>query len=411
MLEETSADTLRKARMKSEAVRLLLLQSASKELCLVSGGTIVDEFEEELQQMSAQGLLRRLEVPEGVSYEITDLGLQFLHEYDQARLEEPRVSSSQEVKIESEVQPVSICKLDLVVVIPALNEAGSIGTVIDELRNALRPLIFEILVVDGHSSDKTVQIASEKGAVVISQRNDGYGDALRDGFSYAKRNLATDAIVMMDSDQTYDAHDIPHLIEPILTGNVDMVVGNRFPRMQRGSMTFTNVAGNKILSWFARTTLRLRIHDTQCGLRAFRPELVDSMTLSADGMPLATEMIADAASAKAKITEIPITYRPRAGETKLRPLRDGFRILGTMIRLVRDTQPLLFFGLAGLILGVTGVAFGLQVTLEWLATGTVRRLPTVMLSVLLIFGSMQFFTLSLVADMIKRSFRRRHVQS
>ena len=122
-------------------------------------------------------------------------------------------------------------------------------------------------------------------------------------------------------------------------------------------------------------------------------------------------MLSEARFVRARINEVPVTYRPRVGATKLNPFRDGLRILGTMIRLIRDTQPLLFFGGIGAIIGFAGLWFGIDITLEWLRTYTVGRLPTIILSVLLLIGAMQFITLGLVADMIKGLRRdKNHIQ-
>jgi len=295
---------------------------------------------------------------------------------------------------------------NLAVVVPTLNEAKSVGSVLDEVFEVLKGEKFTVVVVDGRSTDGTDEIARKKGAVVIYQRNNGYGDALKTGFLYARKRLHANVIVMMDADLTYDAKDIPQLVEPILKGETDLIVGNRFAGMQKGAMPFVNRVGNKLLSGFARTTLGLKLHDTQCGLRAFRAELVDSLDLEAEGMPLAIEMLTETKFAGARISEATVTYRPRVGTAKLNPLRDGLRILGTMIRLMRDTQPLLFFGGMGAFLGLVGLALGIDITLEWLSTRTVGRLPTVMLSVLLMTAALQFFTLGLVADMIKRLRRK-----
>jgi glycosyltransferase involved in cell wall biosynthesis len=258
------------------------------------------------------------------------------------------------------------------------------------------------LVVDGHSKDGTDLKATNKGVKVIYQRKQGYGDALRTGFMYARRYMNPRALVMMDADSTYDPKDIPSLVQPILSDEADMVIGNRFSGLEPGSMTRTNKMGNRILSTVARITLGLRIQDSHSGIRALRTDLLDDINFDAKGMPFATEMIVDASGADARISEVPVHYRPRLGEAKLKPINDGVRIFGTIIRLVRDTKPLLFFGLAGLILGIFGVYFGIIVTVEWVQTSTVQRLPTVMLAVLLLVGSMQFFILALVADMIKR---------
>jgi dolichol-phosphate mannosyltransferase len=294
----------------------------------------------------------------------------------------------------------------IAVVIPTLNEAKSIGKVLDEVFNVLNGMDFEVLIVDGHSEDATVDIARSKGAKVIYQKNRGYGDALKTGFLHARNSLNADVIVMMDGDYTYDPKDIPKLIKPILAGQADMVLGNRFPKMEKGAMTLLNKIGNKILSWFARKTLKINVHDTQCGIRAFKTNLLDHMNLTCEGMPFATEMLAEARLAGAKMVETPVAYRPRIGDAKLNRIRDGLRILGTIVRLIRDTSPLLFFGVIGFVFMVAGVILGVDVTLEWIRTGTVRRIPTLLLTVLLIIGGIQFFAVGLLADMIKR-FKRK----
>jgi dolichol-phosphate hexosyltransferase len=297
----------------------------------------------------------------------------------------------------------------LAVVIPALNEEESIGKVIDEVRTVLDGNSYAVLIVDGHSTDRTREIASEMGARVILQRTRGYGDALRTGFLYAHRTLKADCVVMMDADLTYNPADIPPLVAPVLDGTADMVVGNRFATLQPKAMTRANRAGNGLITRLARLTLGLNLHDTQCGLRAFRASLVDYMTLDQEGMSFATEMIVDLSAQKARIVEIPVEYRPRSGKTKLNPVRDGFSILGTVIRLVRDTRPLLFFLSVSAILAVAGIAFGLVVLQEYLQTGSIQRIPTLVLSLLLLVGSMQMFSVGLIADMLKRQRVREHL--
>ena len=290
---------------------------------------------------------------------------------------------------------------EIAIVIPALNEGEAVGKVLDGVKDVMDGYDYRVGVVDGRSIDGTDEIARRRDADVIYQRGRGYGDALKTGFSYAEKMLDARVVVMMDADLTYDAKDIPELVGPILKDEADLMVGNRFEGMQKGAMPFFNRVGNRLLSWIARSALGLSIHDTQCGMRAFRSELVENMDLVTEGMPFAIEMLAEAKFADARIGEVPISYRPRVGKTKLSPIRDGLRILGTTLRLMRDTKPLLFFGGIGTLLGVLGLLFGVDVTLEWIRTRTVVRLPTVMLSVLLLVGAIQFFIIGLVADMIK----------
>ena len=278
----------------------------------------------------------------------------------------------------------------IAIVIPTLNERRAVGDLLDGVRNAMNGYEYRMLVVDGHSVDGTDKIARGKGAEVIYQRGRGYGEALKTGFLHARKRLDAGVIVMIDADLSYDPKDIPELLAPLLKDEADLVVGNRFAGMQKGAMPFVNRIGNKLLSLIAKVALRLNINDTQSGMRAFRSELLDSMNMSAGGMPFAIEMLAEALSSDARIHETPVNYRPRVGKTKLSPIRDGGRILGITLRLMFDTQPLLFFGGIGIVLGMAGLFLHAVM------------LPTVVYPFLLMIGGIQLFTLGLVIVMIRR---------
>jgi len=221
---------------------------------------------------------------------------------------------------------------------------------------------------------------------------------LKAGFFHARKRLDAGGIVMMDADLSYDPRDIPDLMEPIFEDEADLVVGNRFAGMQKGSMSLVNRVGNRVLSLVARLALRLNIYDTQSGMRAFRSELLDSMDLVTGGMPFAIEMLAEALSADARIHEVPVSYRPRVGKTKLSPIKDGGRILGITLRLMFDIQPLLFFGGIGTVLGLVGLI------LMYIAFPNMVGL---VFPFLLMIGAIPFFILGLVIRTIKRSRRSR----
>lgn len=289
----------------------------------------------------------------------------------------------------------------IAIVIPTLNEEEGIGLVMDGIGKALHHYNHTVLVVDGYSKDRTVEIAKERGASVIYQRGSGYGDALMTGFEYASNNLKADVVVMMDADGTYDPHDVPALLKPVLEDRADFVIGNRFQGMKRRAMTFVNRIGNKMLSSIARRTLRLKISDTQCGLRALRASLLRNLSLRTEGMSFAIEMLAEAKQVKARVLEVPIAYNQRVGNTKLSPIRDGMRIFGTILRLIRDYQPLLFFGSFGFLLALIGALIGVNIVITWVQTGHVTRLASVTLSSMLIIAGLFIFTIGLLADMIK----------
>ena len=291
---------------------------------------------------------------------------------------------------------------DIVIVIPTLNEEEGIFSTINSVEQALKEkFTYKIVVVDGLSSDKTVKIAEKLGAKVIRQRRKGYGDALQAGFYFVDTRLKSNITVMLDADGTYEPADIVKMADIILRGEADFVIGNRFAKMDKNSMTRLNKFGNKLLSATARKLLGIKISDTQCGLRAFRTDLANIFYTSALGMPFATEMLAATYSYRIKIKEIPTSYHERIGKTKLTPLQDGMGILGTIIRLMRDTRPLSLFGSIGLLLISIGVFTGAEVIVEYLQTQTVQRVPTAILSALLIILGVQSVSLGLISDMIK----------
>ena len=308
-------------------------------------------------------------------------------------------------------KPVSVA-----IIIPTLNEEQGIGEVIREIHRTLDeyrlhvsdinnkvivPIRPGIVVVDGGSTDNTVSVVKEKGEIVVRQRGRGYGHALITGFKYAIEAFDPEVLVMMDADGTYDAADIPRLLMPILSDELDLVLGCRFDRMDHGAMTWTNSIGNKILSWFARRFLGVHVCDSQCGLRALTPDLVEIFNGQAKGMSFATEMLADAEQAGARIGEVSIVYRPRIGTTKLSPLRDGVKIAGIILRLLRDYKPMLFFGGLGFASALAGLALGFDVILEYMSTGTVTKIPTAILTAFLLGAGVQLASLGLLADMIK----------
>ena len=308
-------------------------------------------------------------------------------------------------------KPVSVA-----IIIPTLNEEQGIGEVIREIHRTLDeyrlhvsdinnkvivPIRPGIVVVDGGSTDNTVSVVKEKGEIIVRQRGRGYGHALITGFKYAIEAFDPEVLVMMDADGTYDAADIPRLLMPILSDELDLVLGCRFDRMDHGAMTWTNSIGNKILSWFARRFLGVHVCDSQCGLRALTPDLVEIFNGQAKGMSFATEMLADAEQAGARIGEVSIVYRPRIGTTKLSPLRDGVKIAGIILRLLRDYKPMLFFGGLGFASALVGLALGFDVILEYMSTGTVTKIPTAILTAFLLGAGVQLASLGLLADMIK----------
>ena len=289
----------------------------------------------------------------------------------------------------------------IVFVVPTLDEEEGVGLVLDGINKVMHQNNHIVLVVDGHSEDRTIPIAKDRGAHILFQRENGYGDALMTGFNFACEELNADVIVMMDADGTYDPNDIPKLLNPILEKRADLVIGNRFSGMKQGCMPFVNRIGNRVLSWIVKRTLGIKINDTQCGIRALRVELIKHVTMKTKGMPFATEMLAEAKQVNARIVEVPVAYHQRIGNTKLNPTKDGIRIVGTIFRLIKDYNPLILFGGSGVLLTLTGFFLAVNPIFEWVQTGSIEHLTSFSLGSTLFATGIITLIVGLLADMIK----------
>jgi glycosyltransferase involved in cell wall biosynthesis len=211
------------------------------------------------------------------------------------------------------------------IIIPTLNEASAIGIVLSEMP---RGLLDKVIVVDS-SSDDTPKIAQSFGVKVIRENRRGYGRALQTGIEKADGDI----IVYIDGDYTYDPLDIPRVVEPIIRGECDVVLGNRLGGwMCPGSMGFLNRFGNFVISLIFSILFFRRISDTQCGLRAIRKRFLEGLTYSDYGMTYVTEQLIKLIKRGAKTGNVPVKYRPRIGKTKLCAWTDGFKILKVIIR-------------------------------------------------------------------------------
>lgn len=210
--------------------------------------------------------------------------------------------------------------MQLSVIIPTMNEEESIGQVIDSVHQALRGWEYEVLVVDTNSKDRTRDIASEKGAVVIEEPRRGYGRAYKTGFERSKG----DVIATLDADCTYPAEDIPDLHRLLVDQGLDFITTNRFAQLEEGAMTAKHRVGNFALTLVSNLFFGVRIKDSQSGMWVFRRSILDKLVLSDDGMPMSEEIKIEAFR-KVKSREVPIAYRRRVGEVKLSSWKDGWK--------------------------------------------------------------------------------------
>ncbi len=283
-------------------------------------------------------------------------------------------------------------------IIPTKNEPG-IDKVIYEIKRVFKNA--EIIVVD-KSSDDTPLRAKKAGARVIYQKSSGYGGAYLTGF----KHVSGDIILMIDGDMSYDPRQFKELIKPVLNDEADLVIGNRFAGMKSGAMSLVNKIGNKYLTWLLNKTYGVDIQDSQSGMRVISRKALEKLSLEERGMSLASEMLIEAVKKGLRIAEKPISYRPRVGKAK-QSVSNGFRIMGTTLRLIRDYNPLLTFSLLSLAMFIPGLIIGISIVTEWLKTGVIVRLASVVLSSMLIITSLFIFFVGLMIDLVAKELRKK----
>lgn len=248
------------------------------------------------------------------------------------------------------------------IIIPCRNEAARIGAVVREARAALGRCRYsgEVIVCDNGSTDRSADEATRAGARVVRQSIRGYGAACLRGLEEARGEL----MVIADGDGTYDLSVLHRFIEPLRSG-YDLVLGTRRNgEMLPGSMSsthghFLEPAQTQLLRRF----FRFRVSDVRCGIRGIRRKAVQRLSLGATGMEFASELLVEAARARLRTVEVPVTFRPRATGVQRRSVGDGWRVVRYLL-LLSPTQ--LF-----LVPGATLLLFGLALELA-LLSGPIR---------------------------------------
>jgi glycosyltransferase involved in cell wall biosynthesis len=234
------------------------------------------------------------------------------------------------------------------VVIPCLNEAGTIAECVRRARGVLAEMggEGEVVVVDNGSVDGSATLAREAGATVIEEPRRGYGRAYLTGFAAS----SGDDVVMIDADLTYDFAEIPRFVE-LLDAGAQLVMGNRMRSIQPGAMSILSRIGNPILSGFLNLLHSTPVADAHCGMRAVRREALAELELGSTGMEFASEMVIRASKLNLDVQELPIKLHVRGGESKLAPFRDGWRHL----RLILIYSPDALFIVPGALMNLLGV--------------------------------------------------------
>ncbi|MBA3461279.1 MAG: glycosyltransferase [Deltaproteobacteria bacterium] len=285
--------------------------------------------------------------------------------------------------------------LEIAVLVPCFNEEAAIQKVVSDFRAALPDAT--VYVYDNNSTDKTSDVAAVAGAEVRMEYRRGKGNVVRRMFN----DIEADVYVMVDGDDTYDASRAPELVAKLVDNNLDMVVGRRVETHQAAYRAGHRL-GNAVLTGLVRWLFAANIVDMLSGYRVFSRRFVKSFPSFSREFEIETELTVHAMQMKMPVAEVDTNYkeRPPGSTSKLRTFRDGWRILVTIMNLMRNERPLLFFSLIGFVLTIVAVILGIPVIGTYLDTGLVPRIPTAILCTGLIVIAVISIATGLILDLI-----------
>ena len=297
---------------------------------------------------------------------------------------------------------------EIAILVPCYNEEMTIGQVIADFQRVLPDA--KIYVYDNNSIDNTAEVAKKTGAIVRSETRQGKGNVIRRMF----REIDADCYLLVDGDCTYPADTASEMSERILSGEADMVVGDRLSStyFQENKRPFHNV-GNRLVRWLICKFWHTQIHDVMSGYRAFSRRFVKMFPVMSEGFEIETEMTIHALDRRFDILEIPIQYqdRPSGSSSKLNTYKDGRRVLKTIFVLFEEYRPLLFFGLLSLLLALVAVILFIPVFIEYCRIGLVPRFPTLFVSLFLGLASLiSLFTGFCLNVIVKKSRKEYELQ-
>jgi len=281
------------------------------------------------------------------------------------------------------------------VLVPTLDEAATIGDVVRDFRDAGYE---NVLVVDGGSRDDTQSVAREAGAHVVEQTGTGKGQAVREAVT---EHVDAPYVLMLDGDGTYSADDAETMLEPLMAGDADHVIGDRFADMRAGAMTPLNRIGNRLINRAFGFIHGESFRDILSGYRAFTRESFEQMHLTSDGFGIETEMAVECAKRSIPTTVVPVTYfpRPEGSNTNLHPVRDGGIIFLELYRRAKTNNPLFYFGSIGTVSTAAGVLVAAYVAVEWITRQVSHEVLAIVAAFAILVG-VQLLMFGLLADLI-----------
>jgi len=297
----------------------------------------------------------------------------------------------------------------IAVILPAYNEELTIGPTIESFWHAIPGA--EIVIVNNNSTDATEKVArgtlaslSAHGRI-INECRQGKGNAVRRAFS----DVDADIYVMADADLTYPAEMVGMLIQPIIDGEADMVVGDRLSEghYARENKRRFHGFGNRLVKDLINRLFGSRLKDIMSGYRAFSRKFVKNYPILVEGFQLETDVTLHALDKRFRILEIPVPYkdRPAGSFSKLNTFKDGARVIFTIAQILRYYRPMAFFGTLALIFAVAGIIAAMPVLNDWIMHRYIYHVPLAVLAAALEIVAVMSLGVGLMLDSITHQHR------
>ncbi|WP_067663854.1 glycosyltransferase [Nocardia miyunensis] len=284
-------------------------------------------------------------------------------------------------------------------VVPCHNEEAAVAKVVKDLKAAVPDIV--VYVYDNLSTDATADRAREAGAIVRTETTKGKGNVVRRAFA----DIEADIYLMIDGDDTYDAAAAPRMIEALLAGPYDHVLGVRREDAGASAYRTGHETGNKVLNGVVGKVFGDNVEDMLSGYRVFSRRFVKSFPAVSREFEIETELTVHSLHLRVPQTQVPVGFRdrPAGSESKLRTYHDGFKILALIVGLARHERPVAFYGLFGTVAWLISIILTVPIIVQFYQIHSVPRFPTLFLAfTLLLLGSLAW-TAGLILDGIRRS--------
>ncbi len=291
----------------------------------------------------------------------------------------------------------------IAVLIPCYNEEQTISKVVKDVKTALPEAV--VYVYNNNSTDNTVKLAREAGAIVREEYKQGKGNVIRRMF----REIDAECYLMIDGDDTYPLDCAREMVDKVLNRNADMVIGDRLSStyFTENKRPFHNF-GNSLMRAGINSLFHSDIKDIMTGYRAFSYEFVKTFPVFSKGFEIETEMTIHAVNYNMQMENVVVEYRdrPEGSVSKLNTYSDGMRVIRKMLQLYKNYRPLRFFGLLCLALVLAAALLFAPILKVYLETGLVPRFPTLIVCGFMVLAGIQSFFAGMILEVMAAKDRK-----